>query len=233
MPSWRACLLASVLALPLAPFAQDSRAHGGETAPRPADARALLAAFARMPGLEARFTEEKELALLAVPLRSSGRLYFLPPAHLTREVEEPEPSRLAITPAELRMRDRDGEQVLDLRANEPVRAFVTSLLWVFAGDLEKLEGAFTVVYTPEPADAAAWSLALTPRAKPLSDLLGALTLSGAGTAVRRIELREPNGDRTRTTIVAADAERRFSAEERQRLFGLPPEPEGEPRPERR
>ena len=56
---------------------------------RPADAKTLLAVFARMPGLEATYTEEKKLALLALPLKSRGRIFFLPPGYLFRAVEAP------------------------------------------------------------------------------------------------------------------------------------------------
>jgi hypothetical protein len=57
---------------------------------------ALLEGFQTMPGFEARFEEEKTLALLAVPLRSRGRLYFAPPSTLLRRVESPDPHDILI-----------------------------------------------------------------------------------------------------------------------------------------
>jgi hypothetical protein len=188
--------------------------------PRPADARALFEHFARMPGLQARFTEEKHLSLLALPLESRGVLYFLPPGHLTRIVESPTPTRLSITPAELRIVDPDREEVIDLHANDQVRVFVTSLLGIFAGDRAGLERSFAIEYTPDLADDAHWRLRLTPRAEPLVDWLSSLELSGAGTRIERIELREPNGDRTLTKITSIDPLRVFSAEEKRDFFGL-------------
>src|SRR5262245_33876290 len=96
MRSCNVCLLARLLA------AGTGVAQGGTPAPlavqepvkseRPADAKALFATFARIPGLEAHYTEKKHLALLAAPLESKGRLYFLAPGYLARVVESPEKS---------------------------------------------------------------------------------------------------------------------------------------------
>src|SRR5664279_2835561 len=82
---------------------------------QPASFDVLLGAFAHMPGLEARFVEDKHLALLAEPLQSSGVLFFARPGMLLRRVEAPRKSEVVITPTELRMKDADGEQSIDLR----------------------------------------------------------------------------------------------------------------------
>jgi len=187
---------------------------------RPADAKALFALFARLSGLEVRFQEAKHLALLALPLESKGKLYFLPPGYLTRVVEAPEPATLTITPDELRVHNRDGTEVVDLKRSDKVRTFVTALVQVFAGDEAGLRKSFDVAYEPDPARARAWKLRLTPRGKPLDQLMRSLELHGEGEAVVRIEMLEQNGDRTVTKIESADPERRFDAAERARLFGI-------------
>ena len=71
--------------------------------PRPVDATALFARMATVTGLEATFREEKHAALLALPLRSEGRLYFhrpdpKGPGWLTRVVEKPEPATVRMAP---------------------------------------------------------------------------------------------------------------------------------------
>jgi len=215
-----------LLALALASFASGDAMPPRQEAPaaedeaRPADADGLFARFARMPGLEVRFVEEKHLALLALPLKSEGRLYFLPPGHLTRVVEKPEPATLTISPEELRMADRDGEQVLDLGSNDGLRVFVTSLLQVFSGSRGALERSYTLVYAPDPHDEVHWTLTLTPKVAPLDGWMSSLTLRGKGAMVEEIELLEPGGDRTVTRVLTADPRRTFDAEEKQRLFGL-------------
>lgn len=196
------------------------------TATRPVDAAALLAAFAKMEGLEASFEEEKHLALLAAPLKSKGTIWFLPPGYLAREVTAPEPSLLRITPDELRIEGKEGVERIDLRRSDDVRHFVTSLVRVFAGDRVALERSYDVAYAPDPDapdDAAAWELVLTPKEKPLTEMLKELRLRGTGLAVRRIEVHEPTGDRTVTRVLEADPARRFSVDEKERLFGIEPE----------
>jgi len=60
---------------------------GKRAAPPAADARgdelaALLARFAKAPGIYARFREEKHLAMLQVPLVNEGTIHFTPPGRL-------------------------------------------------------------------------------------------------------------------------------------------------------
>jgi hypothetical protein len=172
-----------------------------------------------MTGLEARFEEHKHLALLAAPLTGGGRLYFMPPGHLARVVERPERSVVTISPTELRMSGKDGVESVDLRMNADVRLFVTSLVRVFSGDAAVLEQSYEVRFE---SAATGWTLTLTPRAPPLSEMLAELRLRGSGRAVSELQIREPNGDRTVTRILEADTARRFSAEEQAELFGIPP-----------
>ena len=207
-------------AVPAQATTQDPRQRA-----RPADAAALFRMFAATTGLEARFEEEKHLALLALPLQSKGRLYFFrpdrtQPGYLARIVESPEPSSVLITPTELRLQNRDGTEVIDLKRSDKVRNFISSLVRVFAGDEAALAKSYTIHFAHAEKDAAGWTLTLVPRDKPLNQMLASLTLTGQGEAVVRIEVKEPNGDRTVTRIVAADPARKFDAAEQKRLFGI-------------
>jgi hypothetical protein len=193
--------------------------------PRPADAAALFRTLGAVTGLEATFEEQKQVALLALPLQSKGRLYFFrpdpkAPGWLARIVEAPERSQVTITPRELRLEHRDGVEVIDLQRSDRVRTFVSSLVHVFGGDEAALHRTYRVAYEPDPADAAAWQLTLTPREAPLDKLLQQLRFVGRGEAVERIEVHEPNGDRTTTRILTANPARRFDPAEQQRLFGI-------------
>ncbi len=260
MPSWNASLLVSLLApafltLGIAGAARAQESHQEQVPAAtdvavtpPAEARdvaSLLAGFARVQGLEATFVESKSLALLAAPLTTRGRLYYLRPGHLTRVVDGVQPTWLRISPSALHMEGPEGEQSIDLSKNADLRLFVTSVVKILAGDHATLEQSYELEFTPldtpkqEPAtrddqdaaegaalDAAtppqAWTLKLTPRAKPLTEMLRRLTLRGRGFLVETIELTEENGDTTLTTIQQAETERRFSKQERADLFGLEP-----------
>lgn len=188
---------------------------------RPADATALFASFAQMDGLEAAFEEEKHISLLAAPLVSRGRLYFMRPGYLARVVLEPEPVTLTISPDELRFAGQDGSEKIDLRQSDEVRLFVTSLVRVFSGDEAELKESFDIVFMGSATDETTWTLTLTPKKKPLTDMMGELRLLGDGFGVSVIEVREPNGDRSVTRITEADPRRNFTDEEKTRLFGIP------------
>jgi hypothetical protein len=123
------------------------------------------------------------------------------------------------------MSGKDGVETIDLRQNADVRLFVTSLVRVFSGDEVELARFYAIAFdAAESGEAgeAGWTLTLTPRAPPLSEMLRDLTLRGRGRAVSELVLREPNGDRTVTRIVQADTARRFTAEEQASLFGVAP-----------
>jgi outer membrane lipoprotein-sorting protein len=220
-----ALLLASAWSLPLATVM--SRAHGeapkqapSSAAPGKAvDAAGLLSAFSKMPGLEARFREEKHMALLAKPLESRGVLFFTHPGLLLRRVESPRASEVIISADSVRLRDASGEQALDLRTRKDLRPFVESLTWILAGNRKALDSVYAVSFQPESASAA-WQLTLKPKVEPLSRLIAHIRITGRGYAVAQIEVGETNGDKTITHILEANPKRSFDAAERAKLFGV-------------
>jgi len=179
----------------------------------------LMAAFSRMQGLEARFVEEKRLGMLARPLSSEGRLYFARPGLLLRRVEQPQASEVIITPQELRVKDANGEQRIDLASRPDVRPFVESLTWLLAGDGKALAGVYKLEFTP-PQAAGPWQLTLTPKAEPLAHLIAHIRIVGQGLAVSEIQVREKGGDETVTRITSANPARKFTASELSSLFGV-------------
>ena len=197
------------------------------------DAGSLLRAFSGMPGLEARFREEKHIALLARPLTSEGRLFFTHPGLLLRRVETPRPSEVIINSDRVVLRDASGEQALDLRARKDLRPFVESLTWILAGNQKALDGVYAVTFEPERGKEP-WQLTLKPKVEPLSRLIAHIRIRGSGYAVARIEVTETNGDSTLTTILEANPRRTFDAAERAKLFGTsgvaPQPPAARPKP---
>jgi outer membrane lipoprotein-sorting protein len=215
-------VLVVALVAAVAPASAEPRSGDAGDGPAPADAAALLAGFGRTTGLEARFEEEKHLALLAAPLRSRGRLYFAPPATLLRRVETPHPQEVLVRGDRVRIVDDHGEQSFDLATRPGVRPLVQSMLWIFTGDRDALERTYRVDYEVLEASAEGggrWQLELVPRGEPLSQIVESLCVRGAGRMPRSLELRETSGDRTVTRILEADPHRRFDAAERRRLFG--------------
>src|SRR5690606_15058899 len=175
----------------------------------------LLRAFAAMPGLEARYVEEKTMSLLAVPLASEGTLFFAPPGYLLRRVEKPKPAELLIAGGTLRMREGGKVQELDLASRSDVRPLVESLLWLFTGNHEALREAFHLRFEA----GASWTLSLKPKRAPLDKLVREIRLGGEGLAVHTVEVHESSGDRSVMRILDANPRRTFDADEMRRLFG--------------
>ena len=140
-----------------------------------------------------------------------------------RRVEQPQASEVVITPQELKLKDANGEQRIDLAARPDVRPFVESLTWLLAGDEKALSGVYKLEFTPSQA-AEPWQLTLTPKAEPLAHLIAHIRIVGQGLAVREIQVREKGGDETITRIVEANPARKFAASELSSLFGIKPKP---------
>ncbi|MCA9513383.1 MAG: outer membrane lipoprotein carrier protein LolA [Myxococcales bacterium] len=226
--SWRASTVRALLALTLLAPASSALAAAPAEAPAAASAKTqtvgeLLASFAVMKGFEASFTEEKHLALLAAPLKSSGKLYYAPPGRFARVVEAPQRSTVVITATSLTMTDATGKQAIDLRARPDVKTFVESFLMVLAGDERGLAKVYRLeIAAADPEDVrAGWVLTLTPRGEPLSRLVKGLTLRGHGLHVTTVRVDEVSGDWSEITVRDADPYRAFTDEEKARLFGAP------------
>ncbi len=222
-----ACVLGlTFVAWPSLSLAQTPEPHRGT----PKTAEELFTQLSTLTGLEATFVETKKMALLRVPLRSEGTLFYMRPGYLLRQVTQPKPSRVLITPDRLELTDTRGSRTMDLRSRPDVKLFVESFLKVLAGDRAALAEVFDIQFariTPspplQPAGAAPgleWTLTLTPKAAPLNHIVRKLTLSGSGFAVQRMEVLETKGDHATTELHVKSVGRSFSDEEKLNLFGI-------------
>ncbi len=175
----------------------------------------VLRGFRSMPGLYARFREEKKLSMLTMPLTTRGEIYFAPPGQLLRRVTDPDPSRTVISEGRLSWNDRGKVRHVDLSERNPVGGFVNSLRYVLAGDEKSLTRDYQVTFRVVNEG---WRLQLRPKTKALRRFLQELVLQGTGHRVSLMVLREANGDETRTTFHDVDSRRRFSNREKRELF---------------
>lgn len=195
----------------------------------PKTAAELFQKLATLKGLEASFVETKHMALLRMPLKSEGTLFYMRPGYLLRQVTTPKPSQVLITPQSLELRDAQGTRTMDLRSRPDVKMFVESFLKVLAGEREALEKVFEIQFArvdapkgdvPAGVPAPEWALTLTPKSAPLNQIVRKLTLSGSGYAVQTIEVLETKGDSATTVLRVKSVDRVFSDAEKQRLFGI-------------
>ena len=217
-PRWR--LKLAIVFLVAAP------SHAGSTVPveparAPESFLALLDGLAAMPGFESRFVEEKSIALLVEPLKSEGRLFFVPPASLIRQTDRPHASEIRITPNEVILSEAGGTRTIDLASHDAVRPLVESILWIFSGDRAAIERAYYVDYRAgDELPSGAWTLTLVPRHELSSLLVRTLEIRGVGRSATSFEVVETSGDRTTTRLLDANPARVFTAEERERLFEI-------------
>ena len=196
-----------------------------EGAPPPAAAPeaelgALLRRFKGLPGLAARFREERRLALLEEPLVDEGRLYFAPPGRLARHVERPSPSAVLIEERRLRLWDGKETREVPLDKSPVARELVAGFLLILAGDEPGLRRLYEVELRRLEGEDR-WRLVLRPRAKPLLDAIARLEFVGQGLVVERMLLVETGGDETETTFSEVDPAHTFGPEEAARVFALP------------
>lgn len=187
--------------------------HGSASAQVPT-LESLLEEFSQLPGLEARFVEEKQIALLVVPTRSEGRIWFSND-RLMRRVTIPEPSAALIADGQLTMRSGSRIERLSIRENPVLHGFVESFRAVLAGNREVLERFYDAELT---VDDDGWVLHLRPRNADLRRFLRVITMRGSGVTIREMRMVEVNGDETRTRFTEVNTQRRFSASEARRIF---------------
>lgn len=216
--SWPAPILLAAVTLQLASPARGEAPLDASLAP--ADLGALLALFAQAPAFEAEFREVKTLSLLSAPLITEGRLHYLAgPPRLVRVVERPAPARVLVTQAEVILQSGTGVQRLDLGTIPEVRALVSSLTSLLAGDRAALEEAYDVRFAASAEQA--WTLELTPKSKRLRALVQKLRFAGRGSVVSEFTVEEASGDVSKTAILKPNPKRRYSESEVRELFGMP------------
>jgi hypothetical protein len=173
-----------------------------------------------MPGLSARFEEEKQLSLLRAPLKSEGSLYYARPDLIARHTSQPTVSSWILHGETLSVRGPDGVRSLDLAAAPALQPFVASLRALLRGDMAELERAFEIAFDSGDAASGGWRLRLTPREAPLRDAVSAIEVEGVAGILSSLRVREVGGDETFERFSQVDPLRRFSDAERKRIFDV-------------
>lgn len=210
----------SIAVLLHAPVALRSAAEPPTTRPGGSQLESLLAEFARMPGLAARFREEKHMELLHEPLVSRGMIYFARPGRLARYTEEPARSTLLVEGRKLSYAASGVQRTLDIDAHPMLAAFVRGLRLILEGDLRGLRDVF-VMRLDDVGHDGAWELVLEPRHDALKRSVKMLRVSGRGRSISELRILERAGDATHIVFSAVDSNRRFTTREITEFFGLP------------
>jgi hypothetical protein len=148
--------------------------------------------------LRAQFAEEKHIALLARPLRSTGTLYFDRERGIARVATAPRAERVVLTATALRIEKGNHIEEIPLDKSRALRAFALVFPALLRGDRQSLEATFDLDLSGAPR--AAWSLALVPRDPALCGLIQRVVVSGRGADVAELQVVEASGDTTDTAL---------------------------------
>jgi hypothetical protein len=143
------------------------------------------------------FVEQHFLAVLRRPIESSGEMLYDAPDHLEKRTLLPHPENLVLDGGALTVERGGHRRVLDLHRYPQIQPFVESIRATLAGD----RGALERVYALEFAGSLShWSLTLEPLDRELARVVQQVRIDGSKDELLRIEIRQPDGDRSLMTL---------------------------------
>lgn len=184
------------------------------------DLGALFALSRNMPGLSARFTEERQISLLAEPLHSEGTLHFARGRGLVRHTTAPSRQSVLVTDKDLVFWDGKTTRRVDLGSSVIVDTFVQAFSLLLQGNRADLEKRFALSFRSRGGEG--WELSLTPKNADLAKVISSIALSGRGAALSTLVVHETNGDTSTTKFFDVDTNKRYSDEEAKKRFRVPP-----------
>ena len=161
------------------------------------DLPALAALLATRKSAEARFVEERFVAGLDQPLRSSGTLSFTAPDRFVRSTLDPRPEVMAVEGNDVTLQRGGRTRRMSLDAVPEATALVEAIRGTLTGDIAALRRH----YVPQvEGTAARWRLLLTPNSQRIGTQVKQLELEGSGADLRHVEVLLTGGDRSVMSI---------------------------------
>ena len=148
------------------------------------------------------FTEVQQLAMLERPLESSGELLYDAPDRLEKRTLKPKPETLLLEHGELSARRGRHTYHLEVSAYPQVAPLVESIRATLAGDRATLERLFHVQFQ---GSLEHWTLNLAPLDQALAHVITDIRIVGERDAVRSVEVRQQDGDRSLLSLAPEPA----------------------------
>jgi outer membrane lipoprotein-sorting protein len=200
----------------------DASGPAGPAAAAAPSLDALLERFAKSPGLQASFTEEKQIALLAVPLKSEGVVHFAPKRGLVRHATKPSRESVLVNDKEVVYWNGKAVQRIPFASSPVVGALARAFALLLAADRNGLEKDFVLSFRPiEPS--GSYRVVLEPKGADLKKIISAIELEGHGIDLSLLRVREKNGDVATTHFASVDTAKKYTDAELDRVFKVPPE----------
>ncbi len=199
-----------------------SLAQAGETAKVDASAKVteIFALLSKSPGLFARFSEQRKIALLVSPLKSEGTVHFDRKKGLARHTTAPKKQSLLLAGSELTFWDGVKTEHVRLDGSPALRAFAEGFSMLLSADRAGLEKSFEFELVGNPKED--WTLTLAPKSAELKNIVKAIVVKGRGEVFTSVDVQEKNGDNTLTTFSNVDVRHAYSEEEALKTFRVPP-----------
>ncbi len=203
-------LLCAALTLPGAaparPAPMAEVPHGAQVAQTAAsdaaeggDLDAVMSLLARRRHGRVEFIEQHFMSVLDRPLESSGEMSYDAPDRLEKRTLKPRAETLLLDGNVLTVERGHSRHVLDVHAYPQVQPFVESIRATLAGDRGALERIFRVEFT---GSVQRWNLSLVPLDARVAKNIAQVSIDGAQDELRRVEIRQPDGDRSLMTLRA-------------------------------
>jgi Outer membrane lipoprotein carrier protein LolA-like len=145
----------------------------------------------------ADFVEQHFLAVLKRPTESSGELLYDAPDRLEKRTLQPHAETLLLAGGILTMERGHSRRVLDLHTYPQVQPFVESIRATLAGDRGALERLFDIEFG---GSVDRWAMSLVPLKDKVKESVAEVRIDGARDQLLRVEIRQPDGDRSLLTL---------------------------------
>ncbi len=157
-------------------------------------------ALLKLERLSCSFNEEKHVALLAKPLRSTGTIYFDRERGIARATLTPKAQQVVVTRTTLRIKKDKRVEEIPLDKSKDLKAFAMIFPTLLRGERAELEKSFTIgLYG---SDAAWWALTFSPKTDSLKKLVKSVTVFGNKTELVSLQVIEASGDSTDTHLTS-------------------------------
>ena len=151
----------------------------------------LMEQLAKNKGGLTTFTEKKHIAMLDIPLESSGELHYTAPNYLEKKTLKPKLESFVLDDGVITINRGKKKHTLKLKRHPKIAIFIESIRGTLAGDKTALERSYQLGLT---GSATQWTLTLLPTDKSMNNLLDNIIIHGRHEKINTIEIHQADGD---------------------------------------
>jgi hypothetical protein len=178
-------------------FAGSAICSAATPPPDPDDLNEVMRLLSMRQHGRVEFVEQDFLSVLKRPIESSGELRYDAPDRLEKRTLQPHLETLVLSGGILTVERGHSRHVLDLHAYPQIQPFVESIRATLAGDRSALERLFEVEFG---GSVDRWALLLVPLQSSVRESVKQVRIDGARDQLTRVEIRQPDGDRSLLTL---------------------------------